>query len=202
MAINNDHVYTSKAKDVVLRTLQMAFSSPNLFSGRPNDYLYSEDEKASRLMIADYNTTNLNSINVKPAFLVARGQVYPQRIGLSDKNIQTFMAGYETRELIMNVNMAVNCYAREGLEAEMLATVVFRLFRYLNEQIQKMFEVYNIEVQGIGAEQPVVNELNMVPVSMVIAIPDTNVLKFNEIQLNRLIVRKDGQQEEFRTPVN
>ena len=185
--MSSDFIYTSRAKDAVLHFLQTAFASENLFEGG-NPYLYSSDEKSSRIMIADFNTENLNSIQVKPAMLVVRGQMFPRPLGVGDKNKQTFIGAYETRELLLNINMTVNCYAREGLEAERLAVVVFKLFRFLNEDIQKNYEIFDVSAQGIGGETPAREQLVMVPVILTLAVPDAIKINFNEIQLNKLVV--------------
>lgn len=198
MSIQNDSIYTSKAKDVVLHFLQSAFSSPRLFGEDDNKYLYSEDEKSSRIMIADYNTENLNSVNIKPAILVARGQITPRPIGLGDKTKQTFLSGYEQREVILNIGMSANCYAREGLEAEFLAVCVFKMFRFMNEVIQKRYDVFDISAQGVASEQKVRDGIVMVPTLLNISIVDAVKINFEEIQLNLLSV---GNYGTFQTEV-
>ena len=189
----------SKAKDAILHFLQTAFSNPKLFSDGQNPYLYSEDEKSSRIMIADSNTENLNSINVKPAILVQRAQTFPKQLGLGDKSAQNF-GSFEERSLLFNVGMSVNCYAREGLEAENLAVFVFMMLRYMNESIQKNYGVFDLNAQGIGTEQIITRssstELVMVPVMTTISVPNMVRINFNEIQLNAL----HSSMGEFKSP--
>lgn len=196
-SLSNDFIYTSRAKDAVLVFLQRVFGLPGLFRDQPNIYRYSDDEKSSKIMIADFNTANLNSIHDKPALLVFRGTITPQTLGIGDKTNQTFLAGVEERELLLNVGMSIRCYSREGLEAEMLAVIVFKLIRYLNEDIQKLAGIFDIEAQGIGSEQIIkresTSEITMVPVATRIQVPDAIKINFNEIQLSELKVQDKGQ---------
>ena len=185
-------MYTSIAKDCILRFLQVAFASPTLFSDKYNPYLYSEDEKTSKLMIADYNTENLNSINIKPALLILRGQATPQTIGLGDKANESFLGGAERRELLMNVGITVNCISREGLEAELLAVSVFKMIRYMRDVIMKDFGVFDVNAVAIGSENNIQREathvLVSVPVSIQVAVPDAVDISFRNIQLSQLTV--------------
>lgn len=184
----NDH-FISIAKDSMLMFFKTAFGSPNLFGNGVNPYLYSEDEKTTKIMIADSNTENLESISLKPAILTQRAQTFPRQLGLGDKSKQGF-GNTEERSVLMNVGLSLNCYAREGLEAESLAVIVFQMLRFMNEQIQKTFKIFDINVQGIGSEQPVertsVSELVMVPVMVTLAVPCSIRINFNAIQLNKL----------------
>jgi hypothetical protein len=197
VSIQTDYIYTSRAKDAALHFLQTAFGSPRLFGDTRNKYLYSDDEKSTSIMIADFNTTNLNSVNVKPALLVSRGNISPKQLGLGDKTRQTFLAAQEERELLLNVSMSVNCYAREGLEAEFLAVVVFKLFRYMNQQIQKRYDIYDVAALGVSGEQDIRPDLSMVSVMLSMAVPDSVKLSFNEIQINKL--HTDGAV--FQSPI-
>lgn len=182
--------YSSRAKDTVLHFLQTTFSNPDLFPDQINPFLYSDDDKNTKIMINDFNSENLNAVNVKPALLVQRGSMSPVRISLGDRTRDTFLAGYEQRELLMNVNLVIHCISREGLEAESLAVVVFKLIRYLNEDICKNYKVFNIDALNIGSETPVSNEIKSVPVSIIVSIPDLVQINFKSIQISTLTMSK------------
>ena len=178
--------YSSRAKDCVLDFLQKTFSNNGLFPNQNNPFLYSDDDRNTRIMINDFNSENLNAVNIRPALLVQRGSMSPTRISLGDKTRETFLSGFEQRTLVMNVNLVVHCISREGLEAESLAVVVFRLIRFLNEDICKNYKVYNIEAINIGPETPISNEIKSVPVSIIVSIPDMLQINFKSIQISTL----------------
>jgi hypothetical protein len=187
-------IYTSRAKDAVLSFLQNTFSLPGLFRNQPNSFRYSDDEKSTRIMIADYTTENLNSVNVKPAILVQRGNITPQQISIGDKTMQSFLMPIEERQLLLNVAITIHCYSREGLEAELLSVIVFKLIRYLNEDIQKASGIFDIQAQGIGAEQKIRPDLVDVPVFISVSVPDRIRINFHEIQLSTFSIKIDGQK--------
>ena len=188
--IQNDFVPTSRAKDAIIGFLQEVFAAEDLFRKTTNIYKFSHDEKSSRMMISDYNTQNLNSVNIKPALLVQRGTMIPQRLSIGDRTTISFFNPREVREFLFNVGFTINCYSRQGLEAEFLAVTVFKLIRYLNEDIQKRSEIFDIEANGIGSEIIIQrdsrDELINVPVSVRIQIPDAVEINFNKIQHSRL----------------
>lgn len=192
-----DFIYTSRMKDSILHFLQTVFATPELFGDQPNIFQYSDDERISRIMIADSNTENIQSINDKPAILVNRGPITAQTMSMGDRTTETFLGGIEHRELLLHSNIEVQCYSREGLEAETLAVVVFKIIRYLNQDIQKNYSIFDIEARAVGSEQPIIREstsnLVMVPVSVAIAVPDAVCIRFDKIQLNEIdISTSDG----------
>jgi hypothetical protein len=194
-ADKGDFIYTSRIKDAVLHFLQTTFSMSDLFKDQQNIFRYSSDERVSRIMIADFNTENLNSINMKPAILVRRGSITAQELGIGDKTGETFLTATEKRELLLHSDITLQCYSREGLEAELLAVTIFKMIRYLNEDIQRNYSIYNINARAIGSEEPIkresMSELVMVPVSVIVSVPDAVCINFKEIQLNKVNVATD-----------
>jgi hypothetical protein len=183
--------YPSKAKDVLLHFLKDVFSRQKLYSDK-NDFIWSPDEKVSKIQIIDTNVENLQTVETRPSLVISRGQI--QWMNTSNDNFKTNsrFAENKTYQDLIQVDMTINCFSREGLEAEFLASLVFQLFTFFKQSIRTIYGIHKLDIAGIGAETIVSAdskiELTVVPVFLKLAWKEEWKFSQEYLQLNKLSI--------------
>lgn len=131
-----------------------------LFGTRaPGSFHYDADDTKTDIQIADINAADLNSLNVRPAIIVARGPLNWQGLGLGSNSVEK--VNIATRETSYNDllvgSLSISCIAREGIEAEQIAHLVFNSFKFFNSTLRKQ-GFFSVKSLNIGAESLVEQE--------------------------------------------
>lgn len=147
----NDSNYSSRAKDILLDFLIKAFSQPSLYKGG-NEYLWDKDPKTSRIFIADSNVQNMETVEQKTSIIISRGNISWQG-NTPDSHLNSdFFSGSKDYKDILSTDMSINCFSREGLEAEFLASLVFQLLRICRPKIRLLYDLHRVDVLGMSGE--------------------------------------------------
>ncbi len=184
--------YPSKAKDMILQFLQKIFSQSNLYNGI-NEYKWSQDTKVSKIHISDSNIENLLIVEQKPSIIVTRGNMQWQG-GAIDAFLNRNISGNRDYKDLMSVDMTINCFSREGLEAEFLASLVFQLLTLFKQDIRSEFSLQRMEVLGLGAESIIQSDskIDLIAVPIFIRLMWSEEWKFSDqfLQINKLVVNE------------
>jgi hypothetical protein len=184
--------YPSRAKDCVLEFLQTVFRQSALYDGK-NEYQWSEDPKLSRIQISDNNTENLLVVEQKPSIIVTRGNMQWMGGALDSFRYGNIAGSKEYKDMI-GVDMTLNCFSREGLEAEFLASLVFQIFTIFKQDFRNKYEIHRLDILGLGQESIIQSDskIDLVAVPVFIKIMWTEEWQFSEqlLQLNKLTINE------------
>lgn len=181
--------YPSKAKDIILQFLQKIFSQSTLYNGL-NEYQWNGDSKVSKIHISDSNIENLLIVEQKPSIIVTRGNMQWQG-GAIDSFLNRDMNGKRDYKDLMSVDMTINCFSREGLESEFLASLVFQLLTVFKQDLRATYRLHKFDVLGLGAETIIQSDskIDLIAVPIFIRLMWTEEWQFNNefLQLNKII---------------
>lgn len=193
---------TSLAKDLILQFLQDMFSEPELLDGA-NPYLWCPDPSKTRILICDGYTEDLEKAEMRPAVVLRRGGLQPALTMLTQRRSFDFRTGSSESTNLMHADLTAECLSRNGLEAELLADIVFQglLFYALQVRQRGAFEVKQLL---IGPETLIQSdsqqELSAVPVGLVISFqsswritPSQQLLEKIELSLQNSRTSKEIQ---------
>lgn len=191
--------YTSFAKDIVLKFLQDAFSQEGFYesddvtvqeledlsnqrdgsidpreSGSEpqliNDFQWTEDQDSTKIFIADSWTENLERPEPRPALIVTRGDIRWSNATIDQMQEQRFGTGERTYTDLLSSDLTVNCFSREGLEAELLANIVFQSVQFFAKIIRSRTRIFEVNTVVLGREALVQSDskidLTVVPVGI------------------------------------
>lgn len=147
----NDSNYSSRAKDVLIDFLIKAFSEERLY-GNSNEYMWNPDPKQSRIFIADSNAQNMETVEQKTSIIVSRGNITWQGTTPDSMLGGNSFTGEKMFKDLLGVDMSINCFSREGLEAEFLGSLVFQLLRVCRQNIRETYDLHRIDVLGLSGE--------------------------------------------------
>lgn len=185
--------YPSKAKDMILQFLQKIFAQPKLYNGL-NEYQWHGDAKVSKIHISDSNVENLLVVEQKPSIIVTRGNMQWQG-GAIDAFVNRQLNGGRDYKDLMSVDMTINCFSREGLEAEFLASLVFQLLTLFKQDIRSTYSLHRFDVLGLGAETIIQSDskIDLIAVPVFIKLMWTEEWQFSNefLQLNKLVVNEE-----------
>ncbi len=149
-----------------------------LFAGRPEgSWKYDSDDTKTEIQISDQHTVNLDAVQVKPSIVAIRGPISAQNMGLGGNGLENrnLQSGARTYNDLLSGSIAFSCYAREGIEAENLAYIVFNSFK-LFKPILRESGYFTIKGVNLGAETLIESgsedELYMVPVYVSVQVND------------------------------
>ena len=187
--------YPSKAKDIILQFLQKVFSQPKLYNDN-NEYQWNQDTKVSRIHISDSNIENLMIVEQKPSIIVTRGNMQWQG-GAIDSFLNRNLSGNRDYKDLMSVDMTINCFSREGLETEFIASLVFQLLTLFKQDIRSEYSLHRMEVLGLGAESIIQSDskIDLIAVPIFIRLMWSEEWKFSDqfLQLNKLVFNERVQ---------
>ncbi|MEN6550145.1 MAG: hypothetical protein ABFE07_29220 [Armatimonadia bacterium] len=162
---------TSLAKDLILQFLQDLFSEPELYDDG-NAYRWSADAKASKILICDGYTEDLERLEQRPAIVLRRGMLGWTLPLLTQRLSFDMRTGASESLNLIHSDLTAECLSRNGLEAELLADIVFQAFQFFALQIRQRgaFEVKSVL---IGPETLIQSdsqqELSAVPVGLTLS---------------------------------
>ena len=160
------------AKRASLLFLQELFASRKV-----GCFKYDQDDTKTEIQISDQHTVNLETIHVKPAIVAVRGPMSASNLGLGSSGIERhdLMSGDKVYNDMISGSVAFSCYAREGVEAENIAYLVFNSFKYFKSILRKE-GFFSVQGVNIGSESLIESgaedELYMVPVYVTLQIQD------------------------------
>jgi len=163
---------------VLLQILASAFSEPELLDGK-NPFLFvfdfekGEISSASKLVLADTYSDELEQTEPRPMIIVSRGDFGFLNLGIGGKqNTVSYLGQKKTYADMTEMPVILNCISRRDTESEDLAWAVTGLIRYFKEEIRKRINVQKLSDPRVGA--PIVvkadsqADLFLTPVSMVV----------------------------------
>lgn len=172
-------IYTKRAKTIILQFLQDAFSQNDFVDGG-NEFLWSRDEEVSKILIADNYTENMAKSDQRPAIILGRGPIAWSNIGLNQQKGQSFRAGTQTFQDKLRTSVVCNCFSRQGIQAETIASIVFSGIQFFADEIRKRgaFEINSVSI----AQESIIeidsrHDLSVVPVEIDLHITDQWVIR-------------------------
>jgi hypothetical protein len=154
--------FTDRPKDMVLLGLQ------KLFRVR-SDWHWEPQEDQTQIMIVDKYALDLEKVESVPTVAASRGTLRWLETDINQMQDEHWTTGAKKFSDIFVCPFSIGCYAREGLEAEGIANLVFGFFTFFREWFRQQGAH---EVRGVTlGEESVVKrdsgpELSMVPVGI------------------------------------
>jgi len=147
-----------------------------------NDYKWLKDQEATGIHIADQWTENLERPEARPALIISRGPIsWENRGGIDQHESSSFGSGAKRFTDMLFSQVTVNCFSREGLEAELLANLVFQAVRFFARELRNQTNIFEIDSASFGSEALIQSDSKVdwtvVPVSVVLHFQDRWLLK-------------------------
>lgn len=158
-----DHLMTDEVKNRLIQFLRFIFSRSSIFQ-------WTEDELQSKISISDVFPKREDP-EKKPAIVVSRENMMLTNRGIGHFKGWTFSKNFGSRYMdLLQSQVVIECYSREGLEAEKIANIVFGSLLYYRKKLREVGRIHDVLVANIGKETPqrVSSEitLSMVPVQL------------------------------------
>lgn len=189
----NQTNYPSKAKDVILHFLQTIFAQSSLYEGK-NEYLFTRDSKTSKINISDNGIENLLITEQKPSIIVTRGNMQWGG-GSLDAFLNKQITGSNQYQDTITVDMTLNCFSREGLEAEFLASLVFQMLTIFKQTIRSDYALHRLDILGLGSESIIQSDskIDLVVVPVFVKLIWSEKWNFNDqfLRLNKLNINSN-----------
>jgi hypothetical protein len=158
-----DHLMTDEVKNRLLEFLRFIFSNSERFK-------YNDDELASKISISDVFPKK-EDYEKRPALVVRRENLMTTNRGIGHFKGWTYSKNFGSRFTdLFQSQCVIECYSREGLEAEKLANIVFMSLLYFRRKLREVGRIHDVLVANIGPEIPqkISSEITlaMVPVQL------------------------------------
>jgi hypothetical protein len=158
-------------KNMVLEFLQLLFQSRT-----QGNFKWDASNEITEIMITDKNTFNLDTVEKRPAIIVARGPlVWTNQSGLDKMLSLDRRTGKKTYTDLIQSSVTVNIISRNGLESESIAYDVCWGVQAFRGALRKV-GFFKIEGPQMGQETLVVSDsrpdLTMVPVFLTMYLQD------------------------------
>ena len=187
---------TSEAKDIILLFLQDFFGEQDLYDGK-NDFLWNPDSEISKILIADSYTEDLERTDFRPAIILRRGPIRWMNTSLDQRRFTNFRTGSKSFMDLIHSDLTLECLSRNGLEAELLADIVFQGVQFFANIIRGR-GAFEVDSVAIGPETLIQSdsqqELTAVPVGVRLLIqhawtatPDAERLERIRLRMNDLL---------------
>jgi len=161
-------ILTSFSKDIILKFLQDMFGQQDLYDGK-NEYLWSPDPSESKILIADAYTEDLETTEMRPAIVLRRGPIRWMKRSIDQRVHVDFRSGSKRFQDLLALDLTAECLSRNGLEAELLADIVFQGIQMFAGAIRKR-GAFEVDSVAIGPETLIQGdsqqELSAVPVGI------------------------------------
>lgn len=153
--------WLSDTKDILLRFFQDFFyqmpsgEQPSLFHFEPSGADdYGTSVKETEIIITDAGSVNTESVEKRPILVISRG---PFAYGNTSMDQLLSVRGSDDKKTFTDLitgSFSIHCIAREGLEAERLASIVARAVRVYRRELQKagFFQIGSLV--NISSETP------------------------------------------------
>lgn len=182
-----DNLLTDEVKNRILEFLRFLFS-------RSDQYTWVDDEIQSKIAISDIFPQK-EDIGKKPAVVVRRGNLILTNRSVGHFQGWTFSKNFGSRFMdLLQSQVVIECYSREGLEAEKIANFIFMGLLFFRKRLREVGRVHDILAGAVGSEVPqrVSSEitLSMVPVEMSFSFSENwTTEQVGEDLFNSLVVR-------------
>lgn len=181
-----------------------------LFADEQNvgpDLVWSPDQDKSRITIVDKYTFNLEQVSTRPAIVANRGpQGWMRTSGFRQFQGENMRTGERTYLDLVRGSVALSCFAREGLEAEKIAGIVFEGFQTFRDVLRKLHKrgrlmpqhlgFFRVEASQMGEEALVKSDsspdLSVVPVAVAATVQRRWSLRPNARKLEKITVKLKG----------
>lgn len=162
-----------------------------------NDFQWSEDQDSTKLFIADSWTENMERPEPRPALILTRGDIRWMNTTIDQLQSQTFGTGERVYSDLLQSDLTVNCFSREGLEAELLGNIVFQSLQFFAKIIRQRTKVFEVNSVVLGREALVQSDskidLTVVPVGIGLYWQDRWKLRIPGEIVNKIEVNLNSQ---------
>lgn len=158
-----DHLMTDEPKNRIIEFMQHIFS-------RSERFFWSPDEVNAKISISDIFPTK-EDYEKKPAIVIRRENTFLTNRGIGHFHSWTFSKNFGSRYVdLLQSQMVIECYSREGLEAEKIANIVFASLLFYRKKLREVGRIHDVLAANIGPEAPQrvssAITLSMVPVML------------------------------------
>jgi len=164
-------IYTDVAKDRILEFLQRLFAQDELYGTEgklENDFKWHLDTSLTKILIMDSNTENLEEVEKRPALILSRAPIQWQKLAIDQFVGANWQTGAKQYSDILSTSLRINCFSRNGLEAELLSCIVFQSMQFFARELKSLNEIFDVTSVSIGEEAIVSSDsqidLSVVPV--------------------------------------
>jgi len=117
-----------------------------LFSTRePGKWKWSQNETETEILIYDHHPTGTQKTNKRPFITSTRGMAQMVGVSRDQRKDQDPLGEDFTVSDILITSIQLTCCAREGVEAQELAYLVFRLIPVFKPSIMKIGRIHHID---------------------------------------------------------
>jgi len=188
-------------KNRVLEFCQLLFSDPDNVG---EDLRWDSDPEKSRITIVDKYTFNLAQVMTRPAIVANRGpQGWMRTSGFRQFQGENIKTGERFYTDLVRGTITLSCFAREGLEAEEIAGIIFESVQSLRDVLRKLHPrgrlmpqhlgFFKVESSQMGEEALVKSssrpELSVVPVAIAAIVQRRWSVRPNARKLRNISVR-------------
>lgn len=157
-----DNLSTDEVKNRLLEFLRFIFSNSSRFR------FVDDDDNESKIIISDVFKKDYDK---KPAVVLRRENMFLTNRGLGHFKGWTYSKNFGSRFMdMLQSQVVIECYSREGLEAEKMANIVFFSLLAFRRKLRTVGRVHDVLVANVGAEVPqrISSEITlaMVPVQL------------------------------------
>lgn len=171
-----DNLLTDESKNRLLEFLRFIFE-------RSEQYTFNDDEVESKISISDIYPKKEDT-EKKPAIVVRRENMMLTNRGVGHFLGWTYSKNFGSRFMdLLQTQVVIECYSREGLEAEKIANMVFASILFYRRQLRKVGRVHDILTAGIGPEVPqrVSSEITLAMVPVHVSFTHSEVWTTEEV---------------------
>ena len=142
-----DNLLTDESKNRLIEFLRFIFE-------RSEQYTFNDDEIESKISISDIYPKKEDA-EKKPAIVVRRENMMLTNRGIGHFLGWTYSKNFGSRFMdLLQTQVVIECYSREGLEAEKIANMVFAAILFYRRKLRTVGRVHDILAAGIGPEVP------------------------------------------------
>lgn len=185
--------YARDAKKIALGFLK------DIFRER-SDLTYKDDEDETAIIIADRKAVDLKTVGKRPLIITSRMPVAWNNVAIDRHVFIDTKTGAETYADLLSGTIIISCLSSVGVEAEDIADIVFKAFRYFRKELKRR-GFFKIDSVTIGEEQTVISDaqadLTLVPVGISYILQDTwkvtptGLYPFSRIDITGLDMKDD-----------
>jgi hypothetical protein len=142
-----DNLMTDEVKNRLIEFLRFIFE-------RSDRFHYNDEELKSGISISDIFPVK-EDFEKKPAITVRRENMLLTNRGIGHFKGWTLSKNFGSRFMdLLQSQVVIECYSREGLEAEKIANIVFGSILFYRRKLREVGRIHDVLVANIGAEVP------------------------------------------------
>ena len=173
-ALSNEVNFVLPEDRLVVATRAWLMFLQGLFKSRPAGFhKWSPNIDETEIIITDQNPSHLEGTNNRPIICTARGPATWSGTSLSQTMQPVFESSRKIVSDMMGVSVTISVVAREGLEAQNLAYMIFRMIPMFKPQIMRLGRMH-----AIGNNLTLTQETQMGQI-----VPGSSVPEWKMIQL-------------------